>query len=637
MIRKHYTTVIFTGLVLWSVPMVGAAQSQPDQIEQPAVTAADTAPKSILFPENAPGPYLPPDISPEKITAEVRTEGDRIETIPEENNVASIDSDVETAELVEIIPAAKGLLTEENGGFPMTLWQGSARGRVMQLLSVLSVPTKSPVMESLTRKLLLSAATVPAGSAFSADSGAVDDTADFLNLRIEKISQIGDLQTLVSFLKILPPESYAGSQKISDLMLMAGDVAASCELAREAVAADEPDHYWLKLLAYCQAMEGNGEGAALTIESLMEMGDTDFIFYDMINKLSPDQATEETTQVFSSGLERLDPLTYSLLSVLEQPIDARLFDGAPPLVLYALSANPNVQKEDRLKAAAQSYDTATFPTGKLIPLLGNVSFSGEEYENAIAIARSDDSLMGDVLLYQSAARQSDDLQKAEILKVIWERAIAKRDLPRAARLNARTVRSLDPAENLLFHARHITRALMLAGNHRKAGAWYDFVRTTAFTGNADATQALVDIWPMMLVSGQNDEIPWSKEILDLWWNGQMTLPPAQRMAKAALFYALAEALGYTVPDAMWQELVRPQTMENSHSIPVAVWRDLIKAARQEKQGETLVLGLLASSGDGGPSSLDATGASAVIRALRAAGLEVEAHELALEILANNGF
>ncbi len=199
------------------------------------------------------------------------------------------------------------------------------------------------------------------------------------------------------------------------------------------------------------------------------------------------------------------------------------------------------------------------------------------------------------------------------------------------------MRSLDPAENLLFHARHITRALMLAGNHRKAGAWYDFVRTTAFTGNADATQALVDIWPMMLVSGQNDEIPWSKEILDLWWNGQMTLPPAQRMAKAALFYALAEALGYTVPDVMWQELVRPQTMENSHSIPVAVWRDLIKAARQEKQGETLVLGLLASSGDGGPSSLDATGASAVIRALRAAGLEVEAHGLALEILANNGF
>jgi len=246
-------------------------------------------------------------------------------------------------------------------------------------------------------------------------------------------------------------------------------------------------------------------------------------------------------------------------------------------------------------------------------------------------------MMGDVLLYQSAARQSDDLQKAEILKVIWERAIAKRDLPRAARLNARTVRSLVPAENLLFHARHITRALMLAGNHRKAGAWYDFVRTTAFAGNADATQALVDIWPMMLVSGQNDEIPWSKEILDLWWNGQMTLPPAQRMAKAALFYALAEALGYTVPDAMWQELVRPQTAENSHPIPLAIWRDLIKAARQEKQGETLVLGLLASSGVGGPSSLDATGASAVIRALRAAGLEGEAHDLALEILANNGF
>jgi len=75
MIRKYYTTVILTGLVLGSVPTVGAAQSQPDQLEQPAATAADTAPKSILFPENAPGPYIPPDIPPEEKTVVVGAEG----------------------------------------------------------------------------------------------------------------------------------------------------------------------------------------------------------------------------------------------------------------------------------------------------------------------------------------------------------------------------------------------------------------------------------------------------------------------------------------------------------------------------------------------------------------------------------
>ncbi|MBL4801533.1 MAG: hypothetical protein JKY45_06535 [Emcibacter sp.] len=690
MICKNVTTVILrfsAGLALLApAPFVMAQDVTGPENVQIQIQNSDIAsnktrdkasqlPKSILFPTGEPGPYIPPKEIVEAIpvggmigsvaaeTSQDGSDGLSGDHLITEESLGS-DLDVETTTLIEIVPAAQGLLGEDNGGFPLTLWQGSSRDRVMQLLSALSVPSKSYVMESLTRKLLLSVALVPSVTVqepFQETSQEIsqntefqngvlsrnfpqkqDEAAKFLALRIQKIGETGDLKALVSFLNLLPAESYAGSRETTDLMLMAGDVSTACIQAREAMEADQVDHYWLKLLAYCQAMEGNAEGADLTIELLMEVGNTDFIFYDLINKLSMEKAGDEVAQRFASGFGSLNPMLYSLLSVLEQPIDARMFADAPALVLYALSGNANVSKEGRLMAAAQSYQGATFPVDKLRPLYSSVRFSGDEYDNAIIISRSDDTVMGDVLLYQSAARQIDQVKKAELLKIIWERAIVMGDLPRAARLNARTLRSLAPTKNLLFHAHHIARGLILAGDFKKALKWYGYVKNAAYSGDSDATKALVDIWPMMIVAGQkndmlHNDIPWSKEILDLWWNGQMILSPEQRQEKAALFYTIAEALAFTVPDIMWQELVGPVSVQNNHPIPVAIWRDMIKAVSEDKLGETLLLCLLASNGEGGASSLDPTGVSAVIRALRAIGLEEEAHSLALEILANNGF
>lgn len=668
MTRKQFFTNILIAATAMAIVPLSVARSQqapettaPLEQEQTQRPSASELPRSILFPTGEPGPYIPP-----KDQAEVMLSDDETAVVDQEQADSSStldDLEIETLELVETTPAEMGLMSEDNGGLTVALWRGSDRGRIEQLLGILTVSTRSPVMQSLTRRLLLSAAAVPvsevsylddkilpvpppmAGQVFSEteiseeikpESIKPEDLSGFLSLRIEKIGEMGDLNALVSFLKMLPRESYGGSQEISDLMLMAGDISTACMLARQALELEQTVYYWLKLRAYCQAMEGDTEGAILTVEMLMEQGNTDFIFYDLINKLSLDSEDREAEYSFSSGLGQLDPMTYSLLSVLERPIDAGMFVDAPALVLYALSGNVNVQKDDRLMAAAQSYAKASFPVNKIIPLYGNLNFTDDEYANAVVIARADETIMGDVLLYQSAAKQINDLQKAETLKAIWERAASHRDLPRAALLNARTVRSLEPAQDLLFHAHHITRALMLAGEGGKALQWYNFVRTAAFNGHADATRALVDIWPMMIVSDQNGDTPWSKEILDLWWNGQMVLSPEVRKEKASLFYSVAEALGFTVPEPMWQELVGSLAQENSHPIPVAIWRNLIAAVAGKKQGETILLCLLAGDVSGG-SNLDPTGASALIRALRSVGLDREARGLALEILANNGF
>jgi len=700
MIRKPHFLGVFTvtlGLsILTSMTLASAGQplktdaDQQQQLppsgqtgESAATKPAGAPPRSILFPSNEPGPYIPPASSPDPLTGENSDPGTGQDEGLREEPLPSGEPEIEMMELAEVVPAAQGLLGQEDGGLPPTLWRGSKLSRIEKLLAALPAPTRSPTLRSLTRRLLLSAAAVPGGRAQNSAaprtgarenssfeivseqiSGQISEQvnpeqkpdnaelANFLSLRIQKIGESGNLKDLAAFLKLLPAESFSGSREISDLMLMAGDFSAACQMTRQAMDEERSEPYWLKLLALCQAMEGNRQGAGLTVELLMEQGHTDFVFYDLINRLSDENPPENGPgQVsLSSGMSNLTPLTYSLLSVLEQGIDAKLFVEASPLVLYALSHNANVPAEERLRAAAQSFERATFPTREMTSFYNIVKFSSGEYENAAAIAKVDDSVMGDVLLYQSAARQIDALRKAEILQAIWERAALKRDLPRAAILNVRTVMALEPTAELLFHAHHITRALMLAGQYDKARRWYDFIRTAAYAGNGDATRALIDIWPLMIIAGDAvplaGQIPWSREILDLWWNGQMVLSPERREEKAALFYAIAEALGHQVPEAMWRELDSPRlpgqgqrqnTGPGERPIPVATWRSLIKAAQGDRRGETLLLSLIAAGGLQGPESLDPTGASALIRALRAIGLEDEAHRLALEILANRGF
>ena len=116
---------------------------RPDPRKGPKKPATKL-PRSILFPSGEAGPYIPPKTPTSGIPGEVipgadvkregfdRPEGDQF---PE----------VETLELIETIPAAKGLLSQEDGGFPVSMWRGSDLKRIEQLLSVLIVPSKSPV------------------------------------------------------------------------------------------------------------------------------------------------------------------------------------------------------------------------------------------------------------------------------------------------------------------------------------------------------------------------------------------------------------------------------------------------------------------------------------------------------------
>ncbi|MFC7048013.1 hypothetical protein [Emcibacter nanhaiensis] len=649
MARKFLLKTLLAGLVyagfLQFVQAQPVAQDRPDPQatgeEVPAESSdgttddflpADEPPKSILFPDSEPGPYFPaqsPDANglPVPLDAGSRTGGAEVIT----SDVPGLDGEVEVAELGEEDPASFGLITERNGGFRRSMWIGSSREKVILMMSALPASAKSPVMHELVDRLLLSAAQVPAGD------GTGGAGSSYLDARIAAIRGTGDLKNLSSFFQILPEGTLAPSRDTSDILLLAGDLSAACRMTRRAIddiSQSAERTYWLKMLAYCRALEGNADGAGLALELLQENGNTDYGFVDLINKLLAGGDT--AADVMPYGYGSLDPLTYSLLSTLGQAASPELLAQSSPLVLYAVAGNANLARDIRLEAASRAWDQGWFPVKTLRAIYNLQEFAASELDSAETLATVDETALADVLLYQAAAVAEDPQKKAELLKTIWARALEKNDLARVARLNAATVSTLQPSAELVQHTHHIVRALLLAGNRDKALAWYQFIRGEAFAGNADATKALVDIWPLLLVTEADGTIPWSMDILDLWWNGQMILSRAERDDKAALFYSLVEALDRQVPEEMWQQ-VGPGGLETDiYSMQPAVWRSLVQAARDGRLGETVLLSLV-GLGPHGPAALDGTGLSAVIRALRSYGLEAEARAVALEALASRGF
>lgn len=620
-------------------------------IEEAAEAAED--PRSILFPANVPGPYFP-------------DESEILEAAEERLNLASgeLAGSVEQAE--DILAAEEEVLEIEDKsaygtlnntrGLPKNIWQPSDIEKVTKLLEALQLPSKSPVMDEIARKLLLSVTTAPTGVQLNINSLTAEDENEeisvisfderllkrFINLRTSKLIERGNLEDLVLFIQNMPVETLEANQKNAEILLLGGDLLGACQMANSrghaassmSRQANNEDIFWSKMTVFCRIMEENESGAQIALDMLREQDQIDFVFLDLANKLMEEPSSR--LAFMSAGLTELDPLNYTMLSLLDQPIDAQLIENSSPLIISAMVINPNIQAENRFQAAIKSNQSGGVATDVLKSIYDLQEFSQMEYQNAVRMAEFDERPLADVLLFQSAARQATDVDKAEILEAIWNRAALNNDMSRKAQLNSETLKSINPAPRLINHAHHISRGLLLAGEYDRAREWYDFVRRSAVGGNADATRALINIWPLFVLTDESNSVPWSEDILDLWWNGQMVLSPENRDSRATLFYVMAEASGHRVSEEKWAELVSNNQLENAAVISYGVWREMIRAVGENKPAEAIILSLIAM-GDQGPGRLDPSGIGTIVRILRSFGLEREARMVILESLIHHDF
>ena len=648
------------GMTLSSTLLYGQSAAQNER-------EANNPPRPILFPSDMPAPYFPADAEIARAAEErfgqapgyMDPDDQKRILAPQEAGIDEID-DLDNTPFGSLMPAA--------GGLSKNIWQPSSIEIIEGLLEVLKLPNKSPAMGAISQKLLLSFASMPSGKVIGSSPKEIQEIVSqtkkadgellkrFINLRLNKLTERGNLIDLVRFLQNLPENILEPKQQNAETLLLGGDLIGACQMSQRAnpqakinnqmtgedfvnmknvdAEMNEADIFWLKMYGFCRALEEDNMAAQTALSILGDQNINDYVFFDLLNQLM--ESPDEREPFVSIGITALDPLNYIILNLLDQPINADLIETSPPLLISALVLNGNLSAESRLQAAVKSYLLGGVSSETLGKVYDVQEFTENEFSQAVRLAQFDDRPLADALLYQAASRQKLDEDKISILIEVWNRAALNNDMGRKAVLYKNILSSITPTSRLMNSAHHITRGLLLAGDVQRAVQWYDFARRGAAGGDAEATRALINIWPLITIAINGSDIPWTNDILNLWWNGQALLAPDNRNDKATLFYAIAEAFGNHVPEDRWMDLVRESPVKKMRSIPLGVWREIIRAVGENKPAQSIILSLIAMGADG-PGSLNANGISTVIRLLRSFGLEQDARQVAIEALAANDF
>lgn len=521
-------------------------------------------------------------------------------------------------------------------------------------------------------------------AANAADTPPGEAQGHLLAMRLERLAAAGALDDLLSLAERVPDSAMTGRlQRLrSDALLVLGDYDAACMTADEAIA-DSGAAYWLQVLAICEALQGNRSGTYFRLSLLEESGESSSAFSALVEALlSEIEGTSPSLPPDILGqAERLGPVLFSLSRLTQAAIPERLALTAEPLVLDALVELPDLSPEVHLAVAERAVGRGLLRGETLREIYAAISFTDDELAQAAEIladakaaadaagqsgedsgqtAASDEEsdegdssddgdtaddeeesrppvtgLRLDALVYQRAMRADRPAARLDWMGRLMERGRTEGRAFVVAEAMGGPVAALDPSTDLAAFAGIAGRILLLAGDIDGASAWYDAARRATDAGDPDAREALVELWPLLVVTDRSAAVPYSRRMLQLWWQGRGRLEEAERLARGDRLFSLLGELGHEVPDEL-RHAVLAAPPARMATPPSLLWRQLILAAMDERLGES-VLTALAAVGEAGPQRASPALLTTAVGALQAAGLEREARRFAMEALVAGGF
>jgi hypothetical protein len=573
---------------------------------------ATGAPMSIL-----PGPKVPPpDTPPAALPSDTPANG-LVE-----------DGGVQIGSLEQPDPSSIGTLNENNGGFAWTMWQGSDLTLVRTLLQELPGPLQSSALQDLSRRLLLTSAAVPEASTPAPEGEAAPS---LLAVRLGRLAAAGRLEDSAALLERVAPFSAgpALEERRADIYLLQGRLDQACGLAETALQRSG-DAYWLRLSAFCDARTGAVDAAARTLDLLAETGSTDPLYDALFTRLISGKTGQAPDDM---SMANVSPLIFSMLGVLKVPLTAEILLSSNPMVLSAVATAENAGPTVRLEALEQAAGIGAVPVSKLAEAYMAQSFTDAQKAGAMDQANTGGGAELNAMLYQLVGQASDAASRLDSLSAALRLARRQGQFPLMAKLYLDATRSIEPAPEFLPHAGDVVRALLLGGATDRATAWYELVRRAASSPGASqdlaATGALLDIWPLFHLAERDTGVPYSDQILDLWWQAQVTTAGDERMRRGRLLFGLLEALDYTVPEHFWIEVMAEPARVAERAPSVAHWRAMLRASAANRVGET-VLASLDALGQQGLTMTSMSALSSVIGAFRQIGLPADADRIAVE-------
>jgi hypothetical protein len=598
-----------------------AAQQEPaPQLTPPAQTNTMPAGSQPLAPPAIAAPVMPPAPQVQTLPAQQPVLGETTGTQTEQATEGG-SSNPKAAEFViqplnAPDPSSGGLLDDGNGGLGTAMWQGSNRAQAVQALGVLPAPVSGTALRDLQRRLLLSVAEVPPGTAA---------TPSLLGLRVTQLYRLGRLAEAERLSSIASRDlkDPIFRELPFDLALLKNDLPKACEIAAAGLREDGSP-FWQKATVLCRYNAKDIAGGDLALSLWRDGGGgNDPAFNTLAAALRGDARAKVETLGGASLLH------FAMLRAAGRPLPKDTLDVATPALLVALAGYDKADAELRLMAAeravqygaltpellGEAYAAAEIPEAHRTALLANI------------VAGKDRSVRAAALLYQATKNATDARTRADLIKRAYDLAVSRDLLLATSATYKPLLNNLVPNEASIAAAPAVIRMALAAGETGTARLWRNIL--LALPPERDnAGEIAAEAWPLLLIAGEDGD--WRDSRYEAWMTAQAELPAAERNNRAAQLLTLAEAAGIAVPPEKWDSLLTAAAGNDRRGSPsVAVWRNLQRANTARAKAETVALAL-AMLGGKGSLEIDGQGLASALAALRDQGMAAEAKQIALE-------
>ena len=534
---------------------------------------------------------------------------------------------VQVDQLQSVDADSIGLLDEAAGGLGIKMWRGTDRSLVDSLLPALPVYSRSHTIRRLMRRLLLSTATVPEGAATGPQS--------LIALRVGLLMAMGHTAAAQE-LQAAVPSQYKDevlTQLAVGAQLTDQDIDGACAEVR-AQLRESDALFWQKAMAFCHAMAGEHDQAALATDLLRELGAADDeVFFALVEALAGADIP---------AIEKLPnptPMVLAMMRANERSLPPDVLDGVEAAMLRSVAEDETLDQDVRLRAAERAMSVGTLAPGSLARIYQSVEFSQDEIDAAFTAADADQAGTPTTraLLYQAAAAQVVPAARAEVLARAWDVARKGGAYHVMTQVTLSQLDDIKPDLPLAWFAPEAVRALLLAGEVDLARSWYGTVSRSA-RRDPQAAHATAEMWPLMRLAAPDQAEKWADaRILD-WLSARIddeAVGEAAAEYTAGVLFGLFQVLGEPVGGAGWRNIVGQLYHTAGVTVNPALWFGMRNAAAAGRRGETVLYALVALRG-GALKNIDPLIVAAAVESLKAVGLKAEARALAVEAAVARG-
>ncbi len=493
------------------------------------------------------------------------------------------------------------VLAPDTSGLPLDLWRGLEMAELERLLAGLDLPPRSPALHQLWLRMLMSSASPPAGA---------PSPEHFTALRLETLYRSGLLNDMAEV------ERGAARGPLAQALLARKDIGlnareAGCAAVKSLAAITTNLRGRLRgeaqlLTGYCAAVAGDAAAASLAANLAREEGVADGIALSVLDSLSMGAKPHLALPA------RVSLLDFRFLELMGPVSEMQILEKAEPALLVALAGAPT--SDLRMRTAAAE---AALRLNAIAPeVVADVYRRQPGPSVRTTPSEAGDPVLRRAHLYRAAeATQAPEL-KARLLRALLDDARRTGIAVQTARMLAPLVAQLWPSPETGTLAEPVIEIAVAAGEHELARRWAETAAPLQHW------LALIDVADPQPGGGRAAGLA---KLDELARRGRLNAETLHRLA------TVLDALDIDVPVGIWEGAGRVPQPASGYLPETGVLADLGQSAQRKDTGRTVLVAMRAL-GPNGAEGVNVLALGDAVRALKRAGLELDARRLACEAL-----